>query len=131
MLSVMILKENKKRIKLLFFRMKFLNFDLFTKFQDPTLTDSSKTGGIFTILVFMSMVFISFGEIRDAYTIKHYYEYLVDPTRSSTPSLQINIDMTVNMPCQYVRMDVLDVSKEIIMLKNKIQALDVRLYYNS
>ena len=107
--------------------MKLLNFDIFTKFQDHTITDSSRTGGIFTIMVFCSMALISFGEIKDAFTVQHYYEYLVDPTRSTTPSLQVNIDMTVDMPCQYVRIDVLDVSKEILQLKNTIKALDVNL----
>ena len=106
-------------------RMKLLNFDFFAKFQDPNLTDSSKAGGLFTILVFTSLAFISFGEIKDALTIKHNYEYLVDSTVSETPSLQINIDMTVNMKCEYIRIDVLDVSKEIIFLKNRIKALDV------
>jgi hypothetical protein len=73
------------------------------------------------------MLFISYGEIRDASTIKHHYEYLVDPTRSTTFSLQVNIDMTVNMQCQYLRIDVLDVSKEMLMLRDKIKAQDVTL----
>ena len=105
--------------------MKLLNLDWFTKFQDTSLTDSSRAGGIFTLLVFAGLGIISWAEIQDAFAVRHEYEYLVDSTRSTAPSLQINIDMTVHTPCKYLRIDLLDVSREGLALKDKVKALDV------
>ena len=79
--------------------MKLREFDAFPKLE-KNIQSTSSSGGFLTISVSIFLVYLSLHELWQFAQIRQKYEFLVDPTRSVGHNLQINIDMTVRMPCQ-------------------------------
>ena len=85
--------------------------DAFKKI-DSSVVVSSEWGGFLSILIVL-VSFLLFGlELLDWQTPRHNYEFLVDQTSTDT-LLDVNLDLTVAMKCEFLRVDVFDVAKVI------------------
>ena len=100
------------------------NFDAFSKI-DSSVLSSSESGGILSIVMLLLIAYLFIAETIQWQTIRYDYEYLVDQTSNNVP-LEVNIDMTVAMSCDFLRVDVLDSSKELSPVSNLIRATKTR-----
>ncbi|TPX33691.1 hypothetical protein SmJEL517_g03468 [Synchytrium microbalum] len=91
--------------------------DAFPKIE-KNITNASGSGGVVSIIVTIFLAYLILSELITWMTLKQEYEYLVDQTPSSGGAgLLINVDLTVAMPCNALRADVLDVSQSSIHIE--------------
>ncbi|TPX69548.1 hypothetical protein SpCBS45565_g02255 [Spizellomyces sp. 'palustris'] len=89
--------------------MRLSNLDAFPKVQ-RNIQHATHTGGLVTLLVAGLLAYLAVSEFKAYRDIRQDYEFVVDETRSAEHALQINMDLTIAMPCSYLRADVLDVA---------------------
>ncbi|KAI9209862.1 endoplasmic reticulum vesicle transporter-domain-containing protein [Polychytrium aggregatum] len=94
---------------------RFLRFDAFAKIDGPYKSNSA-LGGVLTLIVALLSIVLVTSELATFLKIHQDYEFLVDQQRHQT--LQINMDLTIAMPCEYLRGDVLDASGGFLHLGN-------------
>ncbi|KAJ2604970.1 hypothetical protein H4R99_001443 [Coemansia sp. RSA 1722] len=88
-------------------RHRLRRLDAFNK-METVYQDHSSSGGFLSLLVVFAMLFVVGSEIKQYLEYKQEQSFSVDSNMQHP--LQINIGMTVAMPCQLIRVDVLDVS---------------------
>ncbi|KAJ3172616.1 hypothetical protein HDU88_005945 [Geranomyces variabilis] len=86
---------------------RLLRFDAFPKVQ-KNIQNATGAGGLLTLFVGLLLAFLAASEFAQYRTVNQEYEFLVDQQRSGELSLQINLDITIAMPCTQLRADVLD-----------------------
>ncbi|TPX50431.1 hypothetical protein SeLEV6574_g00904 [Synchytrium endobioticum] len=101
------------------------HLDAFPKIE-KNITNASGSGGIVSIIVTLFLLYLVISEWINWVELKQDYEYLVDqtPTSSSAVGLLINVDLTVAMPCNTLRVDVMDVSQITIHVED-LKMIDV------
>ncbi|KAH8088999.1 endoplasmic reticulum vesicle transporter-domain-containing protein [Filobasidium floriforme] len=82
-------------------------FDAFPKVQS-TYTERSRRGGILTALVGGIIFLLILNDLGEFMFGAPTFSFHVDPT-VDTKELQLNVDLTVAMPCHYLSIDVRDV----------------------
>ncbi|KAJ9098209.1 hypothetical protein QFC21_004538 [Naganishia friedmannii] len=82
-------------------------FDAFPKVQ-PTYTTSSRRGGILTAILGAVIFLLVLNDLGEYLYGQPGYEFHVENTIDTT-ELQMNVDITVAMPCHYLSIDLRDV----------------------
>ncbi|CAG9763329.1 unnamed protein product [Ceutorhynchus assimilis] len=84
---------------------KVKKMDIFPKVEDPYKMTSS-VGGTFSIIGFMIISWLIYSET--SYYLNSKFVFKFSPDIDLEEKLNINIDMTVAMPCGFIGTDVLD-----------------------
>jgi hypothetical protein len=84
-------------------------YDAFPKI-DMELTQKTESGGIVSLVIMGVLSVLLFSEVVHWRTLQYKYEFLVDQTIQQD-RLSVNLDITVAMKCEFVRLDVFDVSR--------------------
>ena len=96
--------------------MKLSGFDGFAKF-DSSIKNETRLGGLMTVVVSLTLVYLSLSEFLTYLSPVLNYEFLVDVnSRSNSHPLAINLDVTIAMKCDFIRSDLLDSSGDSITL---------------
>ncbi|KAJ3020500.1 hypothetical protein HKX48_000704 [Thoreauomyces humboldtii] len=90
------------------FMKRITPLDAFPKVQ-KNIQHATGSGGVLTVFVGLLLAYLAASEFAQYRTVNQEYEFLVDQTRSLDHALQINLDVTIAMPCRDLRADVLDV----------------------
>lgn len=85
------------------------NLDVFPKI-DEEYKQATASGGTVTIICFIIIIILVYTEIRYYSSSQLKFEYTVDHDIDS--KLKINVDLTVNMPCNTIGADILDVTNQ-------------------
>ncbi|TIB92347.1 DUF1692-domain-containing protein [Wallemia mellicola] len=93
-------------------------FDAFPKTQ-ASYKIRSKQGGIATVIVIFASVLLVFHEIGDWLYGHNEYQFSVDTTTET--EMQLNVDLTVAMPCHYLNVDIRDAVGDRLKLSDSIQ----------
>ncbi|KAJ1819651.1 hypothetical protein LPJ75_001140 [Coemansia sp. RSA 2598] len=88
-------------------RQRLQRLDAFNK-METVYQDRSSSGGLLSLLVVLAMVMVVGSELHHYFGYKQEQSFSIDSDMQHP--LQINIGMTVAMPCALIRVDVLDVS---------------------
>ncbi|GHJ84979.1 hypothetical protein NliqN6_1381 [Naganishia liquefaciens] len=83
------------------------SFDAFPKVQ-PTYTTSSRRGGVLTAVLGAIMFLLVLNDLGEYFYGQPSYEFHVDQ-EIDRKDLQLNVDITVAMPCHYLSIDLRDV----------------------
>ncbi|OAD80564.1 hypothetical protein PHYBLDRAFT_120490 [Phycomyces blakesleeanus NRRL 1555(-)] len=94
--------------------------DVFPKVEIDNQARSEK-GGILTILLTCFLLLLTMSEFSEYRKIQTRYHFLVDPTIEST--MQINMDMTIAMPCPALMVHVYDASGQRIHLTDGLKLI--------
>lgn len=78
---------------------KLVQLDAFPKLE-TNAAKSTDTGGLATVLISIVLVYLTWTQLLSYFQVQQKYEFLVDQIRTGEHSLQINIDMSINMPCE-------------------------------
>lgn len=105
------------------FGKRIQKFDAFPKIETP-YQNSSSSGGILTVLVYALLTYLVLHETFFFLKVDQSYEFLVDTERSQ--KLDINVDITIAMSCEYLRADVLDVSGTSISLSETFKYIPTK-----
>ncbi|KAF9580215.1 hypothetical protein BGW38_003233 [Lunasporangiospora selenospora] len=108
--------------------MKFKEFDAFPKVESGFIKRTG-SGGILTLVVSAILCILVLGEIREYMTLRNDYQFMVDPVVSH--ELQINVDVTVAMPCNALTIDLRDVADVQLHLSDKVQKIPTHFKLNS
>ncbi|KAG0250630.1 hypothetical protein BG011_008197 [Mortierella polycephala] len=100
--------------------MQLKEFDAFPKVESGFVKRTG-SGGILTLVVSAILCILVIGEIRDYMTLRNDYRFLVDPLVNH--ELQINLDITVAMPCDALNIDLRDVADVQLRLSDKLQKI--------
>ncbi|KAJ3122236.1 Endoplasmic reticulum-Golgi intermediate compartment protein 2 [Nowakowskiella sp. JEL0407] len=79
--------------------MALRNWDAFPKLE-KNFQQATSSGGFLSIAVFVFLSLLVLSEFRTYLNKQQIFEFLVDQTRSHDHALQINVDVTVAMPCK-------------------------------
>lgn len=82
------------------------SFDAFPKVQS-TYTTRSRRGGILTAVVGVIIFLLTLNDLGEYLYGEPSYEFHVD--REITSDLQLNVDLTIAMPCHFLSIDLRDV----------------------
>ncbi|XP_007886000.1 endoplasmic reticulum-Golgi intermediate compartment protein 2-like [Callorhinchus milii] len=85
--------------------------DIFPKVPEVCV-ETTATGGTVSLLVFVLIAILTIGESLYYCNSWIKYNYVVDTSIQS--KLQINIDLTVAMKCDYIGADILDLSDTVV-----------------
>ncbi|CAO3650902.1 unnamed protein product [Mucor hiemalis] len=96
------------------------SFDAFPKVEDDNQQRSEK-GGILTILVALCLFILTMSEYSDYKKIHTNYKFLVDSSIDST--MQVNIDLTIAMPCPALMVNVMDATGQRVQLTNTLKLI--------
>lgn len=107
-------------------REKVRQADGFQKMDDEYEKRTS-SGGIVSVLIMVCVVAMLGGEIRDYLKYRHIHSFSVDNNGKGQESLQVNVDMTVAMPCGFIRADVLDASGSSLNVHSSLATQSVSL----
>ncbi|CAG8742467.1 11564_t:CDS:2, partial [Acaulospora morrowiae] len=99
---------------------KAVVFDAFPK-VDAGYQDKSPQGGFITIVVSILLWFLIISEFREYLNLNQKYQFSVD--QNIYHQLQINVDITVNTPCNLITVDVVDVAGERIHVTDKLKVV--------
>lgn len=80
-------------------------FDAFPKTLS-TYKSTSSRGGLLTVLLALAIAFLVWHELREYLFGEPAYSFAVD--KGIARQMQINVDMTIAMPCHYLTVDVRD-----------------------
>jgi hypothetical protein len=89
-------------------------FDGFPK-MDLALTKQTHSGGIVTLIIICTMLFLFFSELHQYRTLKYKYEFLIDTEIKHL--MLVNMDITVAMKCDYIRADIIDIAGTSLPIK--------------
>ncbi|XP_065161630.1 endoplasmic reticulum-Golgi intermediate compartment protein 2-like [Atheta coriaria] len=84
---------------------KLKELDLFPKVED-TYKETSKVGGTLSLVSFSIIAWLIYSEIK--YYMDSKFVFRFAPDADIDEKLQINVDITVAMPCQNLGADILD-----------------------
>ncbi|KAG0222006.1 hypothetical protein BGW41_006266 [Actinomortierella wolfii] len=108
--------------------MQFKDFDAFPKVE-AGFVKRTGSGGILTLLVTGILCILVMGEIRDYFTVRNDYTFIVDPLVNH--KLQINLDVTVAMPCDTLRIDLRDIAEGGMGLSNAVEKIPTKFTLSS
>ena len=97
-------------------------FDLFPKLDD-TYKQMTRHGAYMTRLASLVLLWLFLSELWSYMSLKHSYEFIVDPVVDS--KLQVSLDVTVAMPCQYLNIDALDMTGSSLHLRHEFHSIAV------
>ncbi|KAF9094528.1 hypothetical protein BGX29_011957 [Mortierella sp. GBA35] len=100
--------------------MQFKEFDAFPKVESGFVKRTG-SGGILTLVVSAILCILVMGEIKDYLTLRNDYNFIVDPLVNH--ELQINLDITVAMPCDALTIDLRDIAEVQLRLSDKVQKI--------
>ncbi|KAI1320469.1 hypothetical protein EDD11_000854 [Mortierella claussenii] len=100
--------------------MQFKEFDAFPKVESGFVKRTG-TGGLLTLVVTAILCILVVGELKEYMTTRNDYRFLVDPLVNH--ELQINVDITVAMPCDMVTIDLRDVADVQLRLSDKVHKI--------
>ncbi|KAG0211328.1 hypothetical protein BGX28_008151 [Mortierella sp. GBA30] len=100
--------------------MQFKEFDAFPKVE-AGFVKRTGSGGILTLVVSAILCILVIGEINEYLTTRNDYKFLVDPLVNHV--LQINLDITIAMPCDALSLDLRDVADVQLRLSDKVQKI--------
>ncbi|KAF9105464.1 hypothetical protein BGX27_009614 [Mortierella sp. AM989] len=100
--------------------MQFKEFDAFPKVESGFVKRTG-SGGILTLIVATILCILIMGEIKDYMTLRNDYKFLVDPLVNH--ELQINLDITVAMPCDALTLDLRDMAQVQLRLSDKVHKI--------
>lgn len=86
----------------------FQRFDCFPKI-DSELLVKTQSGGLLSTIILGVLAILLLSEIHNWRSLKYRHEFLIDQS-SHENTLNVNLDITVAMKCEFARIDVLDVS---------------------
>ncbi|KAI8983155.1 endoplasmic reticulum vesicle transporter-domain-containing protein [Pilobolus umbonatus] len=104
---------------------KAASIDAFPKVEDDNQQRSEK-GGILTVMVAICLFLLTVTEYRDYRRLEPTYKFLVDSSIDS--KMQINIDVTVAMPCQSVKVHIFDASGQRTALTDYLKLVPVSFF---
>ena len=93
-------------------------FDAFPKTEEQYKKKSQK-GGVSSLLTYLFLIFIAWTEFGNYFGGYVDQQYIVDPDVKE--NVQVNLDMFVKMPCQY-----LDVRARDLTLDNKLASSELK-----
>ncbi|KAI9494790.1 endoplasmic reticulum vesicle transporter-domain-containing protein [Zychaea mexicana] len=102
-------------------------FDAFPKVDADNQARSEK-GGLLTILLACFLALLSLSEFSEYRTLHNNYRFIVDPTIET--SMQINMDLTVAMPCPVLLVHVYDASGYRIHLTENLRLVPAQFSTN-
>ncbi|ORZ33793.1 endoplasmic reticulum vesicle transporter-domain-containing protein [Catenaria anguillulae PL171] len=94
--------------------------DAFPKIDDAFLV-RSKSGALTSLVVSSLLCLLAISETARFLAIHHDYKFIVDPTLRQ--SIDVTVDVTVAMKCEYVTMDVYDVSGTALHVGNTVERI--------
>ncbi|KAG0213300.1 hypothetical protein BGX31_001291, partial [Mortierella sp. GBA43] len=97
--------------------MQFKEFDAFPKVESGFIKQTG-SGGVLTLIVSAILCLLVIGEIGDYMTLRNDYMFMVDPRVNH--ELQINVDVTVAMPCDSLTIDLRDIAEVEMTLSDKL-----------
>ncbi|KAF9384504.1 hypothetical protein CPB97_005633 [Podila verticillata] len=100
--------------------MQFKEFDAFPKVESGFVKRTG-SGGILTLVVSAVLCILVMGEIKEYMTTRNDYQFHVDPLINHR--LQINLDITVAMPCEALTLDLRDIAEVQLHLSDKVQKI--------
>ncbi|KAF9973786.1 hypothetical protein BGZ73_002974 [Actinomortierella ambigua] len=98
--------------------MQFKDLDAFPKVE-AGFVKKTGSGGILTLLVSGILCILVLGELREYLSVRNDYSFQVDPLVNH--KLQINLDVTVAMPCDALRIDLRDIAEVNMGLSSAIE----------
>lgn len=102
--------------------------DIFTKI-DPSFTRTSSAGGTVSLLTYILIVLLLFGEIANYLNPEIEYHYSVDTEFDKL--LDINVDITVATPCSNIGADVMDATnKQSLYTYGRLEETEVNFGLN-
>ncbi|RGB37391.1 endoplasmic reticulum vesicle transporter-domain-containing protein [Rhizophagus diaphanus] len=99
---------------------KAIVFDAFPK-VDADCQHRSPQGGLVTIIVSICLWFLIVSEFSEYWYLNQKYEFIVD--QNINHKLQINVDITVNTPCDYLTVDVIDAAGEGLHMTHELRKI--------
>ncbi|CAG8506166.1 22788_t:CDS:2 [Rhizophagus irregularis] len=99
---------------------KAIVFDAFPK-VDADCQHRSPQGGLVTIIVSICLWFLIVSEFSEYWYLNQKYEFVVD--QNINHKLQINVDITVNTPCDYLTVDVIDAAGEGLHMTHELRKI--------
>ncbi|KAI8087053.1 endoplasmic reticulum vesicle transporter-domain-containing protein [Gilbertella persicaria] len=94
--------------------------DAFPKTEDDNQQRSEK-GGLLTVLVALCLCFLALSEFSDYQKIYTNYKFIVDSTIDT--KMQINIDVTIAMPCPSLMVHVVDATGQRTRLTDALRLI--------
>ncbi|CUS14099.1 unnamed protein product [Tuber aestivum] len=98
-------------------------FDAFPKTRS-TYTTRTPRGGAITLLLLLTSAYLAITELRNYLTGSESHTFLVEPGIGH--DMQINLDMTVAMPCSSLHVNVEDAVQDRILAGQLLSQEDVR-----
>ncbi|KAG0330799.1 hypothetical protein BG004_001981 [Podila humilis] len=100
--------------------MQFKEFDAFPKVESGFVKRTG-SGGVLTLVVSAILCVLVLGEIKEYMSTRNDYSFMVDPLVSR--KLQINVDITVAMPCDALTLDLRDIADNQLHLSDQVQKI--------
>ncbi|KAF9337899.1 hypothetical protein BG006_001886 [Podila minutissima] len=100
--------------------MQFKEFDAFPKVESGFVRRTG-SGGILTLVVSAVLCILVMGEMKEYMTTRNDYRFLVDPLVHHR--VNINLDITVAMPCDALSLDLRDIADVQLHLSDKVQKI--------
>ena len=89
--------------------------------MEQELQSRTESGGFITVVISLVLCYLLLSEFIQYRTVHQDFEFIVDHSRGHDLELLVNIDLTVAMKCDQVRLDVLDVAKTVVPVTQSIQ----------
>ncbi|KAI8349421.1 endoplasmic reticulum vesicle transporter-domain-containing protein [Blakeslea trispora] len=99
---------------------KAAKIDAFPKVEDDNQQRSEK-GGLLTVLVALCLCLLALSEFSDYRKIHTNYKFIVDSTIDT--KMQVNIDLTVAMPCPSLMVHVVDATGQRTRLTDALRLI--------
>ncbi|KAI8909015.1 endoplasmic reticulum vesicle transporter-domain-containing protein [Gorgonomyces haynaldii] len=96
----------------------FSSYDAFPKIE-VELQSSTESGGVVSIVLFIVLFLLAGSEFLQYRSVQHDYEFVIDQTMAH--QMDVYIDISIATECQYLRADVLDVSRTSLPITSKIR----------
>ncbi|KAG2187861.1 hypothetical protein INT44_000611 [Umbelopsis vinacea] len=99
---------------------KVSQLDAFPKVEEDNKHRSGQ-GGLLTLVLAVVLTLLTFSEIADYRHLNTSFEFLVD--QQVARKVQINLDMTIAMPCPDINVDVYDLGGDRLHLTNNFKSI--------
>ncbi|CDH51047.1 copii-coated vesicle protein [Lichtheimia corymbifera JMRC:FSU:9682] len=106
---------------------KIAQLDVFPKVDVDNQARSEK-GGLLTVLLGCFLALLTLSEFSDYRRVRTNYQFLVDPTIEQ--GIQINLDLTVAMPCNVLLVHVYDASGQQMHLTENLKMVPAEFSIN-
>ena len=100
-------------------------FDAFPKTEEQYKKKSQK-GGVSTILTYLFLIFIAYSEFGSYFGGYVDQQYIVDPNVKE--NVQINLDMIIKMPCQWIDVHARDLSMDTKLASSELKFEDMPFF---